>query len=73
MVEEATRAGHLDFVAECRHMRVMPHVAQNHTRWGGSAIDERTRMQATRSVNGNGSGPRSNRLKPAAVCPLDEK
>ncbi len=31
-----------DFVAECRHMQVTPHVAQNHNRWGGSAIDERT-------------------------------
>ncbi len=31
-----------DFVAECRHMRVTPHVAQNHGRRGGSAIDERT-------------------------------
>jgi transposase len=31
-----------DFVAECRHMQVTPHVAQNHKRSGGSAIDERT-------------------------------
>ena len=31
-----------DFVAECRHMEVTPHVAQNLTRRGGSAIDERT-------------------------------
>jgi transposase len=31
-----------DFVAECRHMQVTPHVAQNATRSGGSAIDERT-------------------------------
>jgi transposase len=31
-----------DFVAECRHMRVTPHVAQNARRNGGSAIDERT-------------------------------
>jgi IS5 family transposase len=30
------------FVAECRHMGVTPHVAQNHKRRGGSAIDERT-------------------------------
>jgi len=30
------------FVAECRHMGVTPHVAQNHKRPGGSAIDERT-------------------------------
>jgi hypothetical protein len=30
------------FVAECRNMRVTPHVAQNHSRRGGSAIDGRT-------------------------------
>jgi transposase len=30
------------FVAECRNMRVTPHVAQNHRRRGGSAIDGRT-------------------------------
>ena len=30
------------FVAECRNMRVTPHVAQNHKRRGGSAIDGRT-------------------------------
>ena len=32
----------LGFVAECRKMRVTPHVAQNHKRRGGSAIDGRT-------------------------------
>jgi transposase len=32
-----------EFVCECRHMRVTPHVAQNHGRPGGSAIDQRTR------------------------------
>ena len=31
-----------DFVKECRHMRVTPHVAQNVARRGGSAIDGRT-------------------------------
>jgi transposase len=31
-----------DFVAECRHMNVTPHIAQNGARRGGSAIDERT-------------------------------
>jgi hypothetical protein len=31
-----------DFVAECRHMKVTPHVAQNDKRPGGSAIDGRT-------------------------------
>jgi transposase len=30
------------FVEECRHLRVVPHVAQNHKRPGGSAIDGRT-------------------------------
>ena len=31
-----------DFVGECRHMNVTPHVAQNHGRNGDSAIDART-------------------------------
>jgi hypothetical protein len=31
-----------DFVAECRHLGVTPHVAQNDRRRGGSAIDART-------------------------------
>ncbi len=31
-----------DFIAECRHMQVTPHVAQNDGRRGGSAIDQRT-------------------------------
>ncbi len=31
-----------DFVAECRHLNVTPHVAQNTKRSGGSAIDGRT-------------------------------
>jgi len=31
-----------DFVAECRHLRVTPHVAQNTKRNGGNAIDGRT-------------------------------
>ncbi len=35
-----------DFVKECRHMRVVPHVAQNHARQGGSAIDGRTTRHA---------------------------
>ena len=33
------------FVAECRHMHVTPHVAQNTARNGGSAIDGRTTRQ----------------------------
>ena len=31
-----------EFVRECRHMNVIPHVAQNQNRRGGSAIDGRT-------------------------------
>jgi hypothetical protein len=35
-----------DFVAECRHLGVTPHVAQNLGRRGGSAIDGRTTRHA---------------------------
>jgi transposase len=35
-----------DFVAECRHLGVTPHVAQNVGRRGGSAIDGRTTHHA---------------------------
>jgi transposase len=35
-----------DFVAECRHLNVTPHVAQNVKRNGGSAIDRRTTRHA---------------------------
>lgn len=35
-----------DFVAECRHLNVTPHVAQNVKRNGGSAIDRRTTCHA---------------------------
>jgi transposase len=35
-----------DFIAECRHMQVTPHVAQNDGRRGGSAIDLRTTRHA---------------------------
>src|SRR6201997_4335159 len=31
-----------DFISECRHMQVTPHVAQNGGRRGGSALDQRT-------------------------------
>jgi len=31
-----------DFIAECRHLKITPHVAQNVKRNGGSAIDIRT-------------------------------
>ncbi len=35
-----------DFISECRHMRVTPHVAQNDGRRGGSALDQRTTRHA---------------------------
>jgi transposase len=35
-----------DFVKECRNLQVTPHVAQNHERPGGSAIDGRTTWHA---------------------------
>ena len=35
-----------DFVADCRARKVIPHVAQNDTRRGGSAIDGRTTRHA---------------------------
>jgi hypothetical protein len=40
-----------DFVAECRNLRVTPHVAQNHERRGGSAIDERTTRHQVHQPN----------------------
>jgi transposase len=40
-----------DFVAECRHMNVTPHVAQNVKRNGGSAIDGRTTRHAGYDVS----------------------
>jgi IS5 family transposase len=35
-----------DFIAECRHMQVTPHIAQNDGRRGGSALDLRTTRHA---------------------------
>jgi transposase len=35
-----------DFISECRHMQVTPHVAQNDGRRGGSALDRRTTRHA---------------------------
>jgi Transposase DDE domain len=35
-----------DFIGECRHLQVTPHVAQNDGRRGGSAIDQRTTRHA---------------------------
>lgn len=40
-----------DFVAECRHMKVTPHVAQNIARNGGSAIDRRTTRHSGYAVS----------------------
>ena len=40
-----------DFVKECRNLRVTPHVAQNHERRGGSAIDGRTTRHAGHVVS----------------------
>jgi transposase len=40
-----------DFVAECRHMNVTPHVAQNTARPGGSAIDSRTTRHTSYAIS----------------------
>ena len=40
-----------DFVKECRNLQVTPHVAQNHERRGGSAIDGRTTQHAGYTVS----------------------
>jgi transposase len=40
-----------DFVAECRNLKVTPHVAQNSTRSGGSAIDGRTTRHAGYAIS----------------------
>ena len=40
-----------DFVHEMRHMNITPHVAQNSTRRGGSAIDSRTTRHAGYAVS----------------------
>ena len=40
-----------DFVKECRNLRATPHVAQNHERRGGSAIDGRTTRHAGYAVS----------------------
>jgi transposase len=40
-----------DFVKECRNVRVTPHVAQNHERRGGSAIDGRTTRHAGYAIS----------------------
>jgi hypothetical protein len=42
----AARFDTADFVSECRHMQVTPHVAQNNGRRGGSALDQRTTRYA---------------------------
>ena len=40
-----------DFVAECRNIKVTPHVAQNVNRSGGSAVDERTTRHAGYAIS----------------------
>jgi transposase len=40
-----------DFVAECRHLNVTPHVAQNDKRRGGSAVDARTTRHAGYAIS----------------------
>jgi transposase len=40
-----------EFVEQCRHMKVTPHVAQNEGRRGGSAIDARTTRHAGYEVS----------------------
>jgi len=40
-----------EFVEQCRHMNVTPHVAQNDGRRGGSAIDARTTRHAGYKVS----------------------
>lgn len=40
-----------DFVAECRNIKVTPHVAQNVKRCGGSAIDARTTRHAGYTIS----------------------
>jgi transposase len=40
-----------DFVRECRHLHVTPHVAQNTKRSGGSAIDDRTTRHSGYAVS----------------------
>ena len=41
----------VEFVAECRHMNVTPHVARNTGRLGGSAIDARTTRHSGYAVS----------------------
>ena len=40
-----------DFVAECRNIKITPHVAQNVKRSGGSAIDQRTTRHAGYAIS----------------------
>jgi hypothetical protein len=44
-VHRAAADHHFYLVAQSSHMQVTPHVAQNHNRSGGSAIDELTTRQ----------------------------
>lgn len=40
-----------EFVAECRHMHITPHVAQNDGRRGGSALDNRTTRHPSYAIS----------------------
>ena len=62
MLEQVPGDGHItvggdkgfdtqEFVRECRHMNVTPHVAQNKNRTGGSAIDGRTTRHSSYMVS----------------------
>src|SRR5881396_3215513 len=51
-----------DFVAECRHLGVTPHVAQNLARRGGSAIDGRTTQHSSYALS-------QKKRKRIDVCP----
>jgi hypothetical protein len=53
-----------DFVRECRHLGMTPHVAQNTGRRGGSAIDARTARHA---------GYATKTPDAAAVCPASTR
>ena len=49
-----------DFVSECRHMQVTPHVAQNDTRRGAApSTSGRPGTKATASAKESGSGSRN--------------
>ena len=49
-----------EFVRDCHHINVTPHVSQNYKRPGGSAVDHRTTWHAaTASASANASASKS--------------